>query len=542
MKYLLFFFIGLLFSCSAILQKQGTKSYKPPVQKNAAFHLSNGYQQDFLQLAAICHESFPLIDTYFPAEERKSLEEKILTRLGKPDVNKKIFTVESRKYLARFHNQHTNIYTGTNFLSIFPFIVYNQDNDWHLLNVATEYDSALIGKKILSLNGQPVSSFMEKASEYVFGENEICIRKAVVSTQIYHKSDFLKLAGLIPQSDSILVEVADHSPFWIRSVGSEQETRFYQVKAKPHPITNRKARFFDYQVLTERNMAYFQLNKFNDKDEMLEMVGTYVRGWLQPFARAYLKNQFKKKEPSSAVRYWYDPQRPSLKEYLAQMMNELDSLQIQYLIIDLRHNPGGNLLLGKQLLYHLSGKDELQDFHHYFYPSGLTRLFRPHEYENFEKSYIQKHQQKPAARQLYPLSAAQDTSDDFFKRIKDPTSSYYIAPQRKVFKGKVYVLADWTSGSAAALLTALLQDNDLASIVGTEVANNPTGPSTFTPFKLPYTKAIGSTASSYLSRPDSSKGDILQPDFRVEPSLQDHLQGKDPAWEKALELISASQP
>lgn len=541
MKYLLLLFTSFLVSCSAILQQQGTKSYKPPVQEKAAYKRYNGYQKDFLQLAAICQEGFPLIDSYFPADERSRLKEQIIARLGKADVNEKIFTVEARKYLAHFDNQHTNVYTNTRFVNFFPFEVYNHYNDWYLLNVSRENDSTLIGKKIVSLNRQPVSSFMEKTSEYVFAENEISSRKGVVSNQIYNKSDFLKLAGLIPQSDSLLVEVEDQPPFWIRSVKREQKVRFYEVKAKSHPITNRKSRFFDYQVLADSRLAYFQLTKFNDKDEMLEMVGTYVRGWLQPFARAYLKNQFKKQEPSSTVRHWYDPQRPSLKKYLSKLMNELDSLKIQHLIIDLRHNPGGNILLAKQLLYHLGGKDELQDFHHYFYPSGLTRLFQPHEYENFERSYIQKHKQKPAARQLYPFSAVQNASSDFFKRIKDPASIYYIAPERKLFKGKVYVLADWTSGSAAALLTTLLQDNGLATIIGTPVANNPTGPSTYTPFKLPYTKARGSTASSYLSRPDSSKGKILQPDYQIEPCLQDYLQGIDPAWEKAIELIASEK-
>lgn len=540
MRYLLLLSTSLwLFSCSAIV-KHGQKNYKPAIVKSAQYRQYNKYQKDFLHLSTLCQEGFPLIDTYFPPEQRKPLEQEILTRLGAPGVNDKIFTVQSRKYLAHFQNQHTSISTPAKFQGIFPFKIYNQGGNWHLLNISNQYDSTLLGRKIISVNQQPVTHFVNNIEEYVFAENEVNRRKSVVKNGLYNKSGFLKLAGIIPQADSILLEVEGVDPFWLKNTSGKKPIRFHYQKKRYHSVTGLRNRSFDYQLFPEKDLAYLQINRFFDKDDIQTMMSTYVRPAFRPLVKLYLKRQFKKKEPSRALSAYFDPQRPSFKAYLSEMMEKIDSLQLEYLVVDLRNNPGGNLMLGKQLMYFLSEEQELNDFKKYHYTSVVSKYFQPRKYQYFEKQYLLTNPAPLPEKQLFSFSSI--TGDSvFFSSIKNPSSPYYVKPNRPVFKGRVYVLADWTSGSAAALLAALLQDNGMATIIGTSVGNNPTGPTTFTPFTLPETKAAGSIASTYLVRPDSTKPEVLQPDFWVEPSLEDLLTGQDPAWEKALELIHLNQ-
>src|SRR6185503_12026247 len=118
---------------------------------------------------------------------------------------------------------------------------------------------------------------------------------------------------------------------------------------------------------------------------------------------------------------------------------------------------------------------------------------------------------------------------------------YYVAPDRPVFSGKTIVLANQNTGSAASILTGLIQDNQLAEIVGTTTANNPTGPTGMTPFKLPRSGIMISLPTGYGERAQPSNGDILQPDYWVENTVADLRTGRDAAFDKALELLQIKQ-
>jgi len=83
-----------------------------------------------------------------------------------------------------------------------------------------------------------------------------------------------------------------------------------------------------------------------------------------------------------------------------------------------------------------------------------------------------------------------------------------------------------------------MQDNRLAVIAGTTTANNPTGPTGMTPFKLPRSGIIVSLPTKYLERALPSNGDILQPDYWVESSVADLQAGRDAAFVKAMELLN----
>ena len=101
-------------------------------------------------------------------------------------------------------------------------------------------------------------------------------------------------------------------------------------------------------------------------------------------------------------------------------------------------------------------------------------------------------------------------------------------------------MSNYGTGSAAALLTTLFQDNNIGTIIGTSVGNNPTGATTYTPMKLPKTKANISIATTYIERPYKENGEIQYPDYWVEYSINDLILGEDPYLEKIKELIKAA--
>jgi C-terminal processing protease CtpA/Prc len=125
--------------------------------------------------------------------------------------------------------------------------------------------------------------------------------------------------------------------------------------------------------------------------------------------------------------------------------------------------------------------------------------------------------------------------------VTDPKSQFYVPPDRPVFNGRVIVLANQNTHSAAAILATLIQDNKLATVVGTTTDNNSTGPTGLTLFQLPRTKLRVSLPLEYYERPIPANGEIFKPDYWIEESVEDLLTGRDATFEKGLELIRKPQ-
>lgn len=197
--------------------------------------------------------------------------------------------------------------------------------------------------------------------------------------------------------------------------------------------------------------------------------------------------------------------------------------KIENLIIDLRNNSGGNLTLGKQLMYFLTDKDTLKSFKDYAFTSDIYKKYFKKDYQELNNKY----QQGVPQNQLVLTK----TEENLFSEITDKNSKYFIQASRPIFNGNIYILANYGTGSAAAMLTTLFQDNGIGKVIGTSVGNNPIGPTTYTPMELPKTKAKISIATTYIERPNKMKGKIQVPDIWVEYTVSDLINGNDPYLE-----------
>jgi C-terminal processing protease CtpA/Prc len=247
--------------------------------------------------------------------------------------------------------------------------------------------------------------------------------------------------------------------------------------------------------------------------------------------------QTRKKKPSKRLKKYFDPERPVFSEYVSQMVKESNEKGINKLILDLRNNNGGSVLICLQLLYHLTSREDLADFDLFIHNGDFYKHYFKNDFQDYVNSYYQKHSKYPTTDTLFHAGKA-NSNKNLFDKITDPNSPYFVQKDRPIFNGKIVVIADFSTHSAGALFTTLLQDNKVAQVIGTELSNNPTGPTTWTPFKLPNSKIEVSIPSQYLIRPDKTKSDKFTPDIYIEKSLQDIMSGRDPLFEKALEILS----
>ena len=178
----------------------------------------------------------------------------------------------------------------------------------------------------------------------------------------------------------------------------------------------------------------------------------------------------------------------------------------------------------------------MKNFKEYIYTSKIYKNYYKKEFRKFEKDYFQKFGKSVPDNKLVQSNFK---DKNLFSEISDKKSAYYVSPDRPIFKGKVFILADYNTGSAAALLTTLAQDNKIATIIGTSVGNNPIGATTWTPLKLPRTKTKVSIALEYMERPNKKLGPVQMPDYWVEYSVNDLFKGNDPFLQKAIDLINS---
>ncbi len=464
------------------------------------------------------------------------VEREILKKLENKRLTDLEFRLHLKNYLSNFNNQHTWIsLKGITIEGIYPFIPYNRDSSWYLFNTLKSIDKDLIGQRITSFNDVFLYDYEKQLFELVSAENITTKRKAISNwwfRPTYHEfvsGKSIDSVKLTFESGEILSvpKMTSGNLMWHLS---EKDFRH-------HPITKTKDRIYDYQIIDSIGTTYFQFHECYDKIELKEGIKSYVKPWLRPIANLYVNFQTSKKKPSKRLKKYFDPERPVFSKYVAQMIKESNDKGISKLVLDLRNNNGGSEIICLQLLYHLTNRKDLADFDLYVHNGRFYKHYFKNDLQDYIENYFKRNSKYPPTDTLFHAGQA-NSKESLFDKITDQESPYFIHKDRPVFNGKIVVIADFSTHSAGALFTTLLQDNKIAQVVGTELSNNPTGPTTWTPFKLPNSKIEVSISSQYLIRPDKAKKNKFIPDFYMEKSLQNMMDGQDPLFEKALEILN----
>lgn len=525
--FLLLLSYSLLSSCGVFLQNQGIKNYK--LKDDISQKGLNAYQYDFLYLSNLIEEGFPQLDSIFPKNQREKQVQQIVENLSTVENNAN-FVVQARRYLSNLKNQHTTIDLKQEFKSVYPYVIHISSDNWYLLNLPKQFDSLQIGKKMIKLNGVSIKDVEYNLINYTFAENKINQQSEICDEQFYNKPEYLKVIGVIKEvSDILKLEFDDQTVIELAPISTKRKIDLFDISFRENPITKYQSETYLYTINKNNNFGYLQFNESHDKIDILEFIDSYVKPWLQPIARSYVKRQFRKAKPSKLLASSYNPKYPVFKDFVWEFVDSLNNSKVENLIIDLRNNSGGNTTLGKQLIYFLTDNDTIKGFADFAFTSEMYKTYFKKEYQDLEKKY-------PAGVPQRDLVQT-NSGENLFFDITNSSSKYFIQKNRPIFKGNIYVLANYGTASSAAMLTTLIQDNGIGKVIGTSVGNNPIGATTYTPMKLPKTKAEISIATSYIERPKKDKGKIQMPDIWIEYTISDFLNGKDPYFEKVIKQI-----
>jgi hypothetical protein len=218
------------------------------------------------------------------------------------------------------------------------------------------------------------------------------------------------------------------------------------------------------------------------------------------------------------------------KKFIDNVFAELNGKKIPNLIIDIRGNEGGddevNLVLGNKLAKRQIEFPEYRELLRYETVSDAYRPFL----NTWDKSFYSR------KGQLVKLE------NGFYTWKKDRGNSV-IRQNSKAFQGQTYLLVDAANSSATFFLTAGLQQNKIATVIGSQTGGNRKGTNGGQLFFLwlPNSQIeVDIPLIGYYpltEQPDEG----LSPDIEVVVQIPDILSGRDKVIEKTLALIGKSK-
>jgi C-terminal processing protease CtpA/Prc len=243
------------------------------------------------------------------------------------------------------------------------------------------------------------------------------------------------------------------------------------------------------------------------------------------------------------VSHWDDPdEHPEndLRAKFAEYFSILDANKTKTLIIDIRHNGGGEETLGTLLLSYLAK----EPFRYY-----KAVLANGPDFDFFR--YAEGHEERDALpRYVAPLKVALSES-----LPGKPTAPYELVnrpnlglqqPSKPHFDGQVLILIDGGSFSTSAEFAAVCHSLRRATFIGEESSGAYYGDdSGITPtLVLPNTKLrIDVPLIAYYMAVDGRRNQNrgVLPDCFVKYTIQDELEGRDKGMELALKVAAGEK-
>lgn len=356
------------------------------------------------------------------------------------DIPEKKFT---KKELKKLENQK-GLFSRMNYV-VDGNRLFVKDN-------AGKFENIAVGTEILSIKNIPIATYLNKYRNFVTGDGfNTTFQKYALAKR--WATFFTVENGIL---DSVKIQTKYNGVIKSFYINREEKTKTEkkeEVKEKKQIYAIQENKIKDYNIITKdynRKLSYL------DKDSSI----AYMK--IATFSGTYSRTFYK------------------------QSFESIKKAKSKYLIIDVRDNLGGSLSEIHNLYSYLS----LQDFKFIkdIEVASYSSMFHADYYKEFPGVV------KPIAFAVYPfyfvgtVFSVKKKKEKFLLRNNNMFT--YKEPKKNAFKGKIYLIANGSSFSAASILAAKIKEDKRGIVVGEETggANDGTVAGRYATLKLPNSK------------------------------------------------------
>ncbi len=435
--------------------------------------------EDYNYLLNTLEETHPNLYAYITKKEFIKKTDEYRESLRNPISISEYYKI-LYKTIALIKQGHTLVFGDAGFGKFknegglsFPFTISYFSNHTYIDQNYSSNNLLTKGTELIAINKIPVTKMIEDFTPYLVIRPNGYIAKTLEYNWSkllwleYGFSNQFTISYILPNSDSI-------STTTIKGVKKEFITR---------DNTSRIKKDFDFHIEKDRNLAVMEINTFEFQFDEYDSL---------------LRSAFK----------------------------DIKQTGVNNLIIDVRANHGGNGNIVGTLVDYLTEKP--------YKSSGQSEV----KTSEATKECYTTH--PVFINAIEQARKAEGNSSHFMELIncflEKPAGTITTFPGKETipkenefrFNGNLYLLTSNETFSSGTLLSGLIKDNNLGTIVGQETSDNPTMYACIMLFELPNTKITIQNSTEYSVRPagyDDNRGVI--PDFKMVPTYLDIINGID---------------
>jgi hypothetical protein len=354
-------------------------------------------------------------------------------------------------------------------------------------NLSRKDTNVMRGALLKSIDNKPISAILDTMFRYISADGYNLTHKyQTISNGGVFRSMYGSLYGLKSKTPIEYIDTLGLLKKTELSLGIQivDTAAIRRQKEHPTPKKERKKALLQSQrnlrIDTSLNTAFLEVNTFASGNKL----------------RPFFKSAFKK----------------------------IHQQNIQNLVVDMRGNGGGSVLLSNLLTKYISDKPfKISD--------SLFALKRKSDYRKYESNYFVNH--------LFLLFLTHKRSDGHY-HFSHYENKYFKPKKKNHFDGNTYVLIGGNTFSAATLFTKALVDQPKVIVVGEETGGGAYGntawlipdvtlPNTKVRFRLPLFRLV-------IDK-NAQKGRGVVPEVEAGPSVNAIRKNEDYKMSKVLEMI-----
>jgi hypothetical protein len=320
-----------------------------------------------------------------------------------------------RPFIAAIMDGHTVLLKSRDDqgLALMPLSFASVEKCLYVDGVPSDKDKALLGAKLLSVEGVPFAEMFKRMPNLLGIEND--------THDLMMLNVFL---GITPLLKEVLPEWPDFSNIRVHlelGDGSTQDRSFALRDKNAPPLVRAESKLegpsmektqFAYRFLSpDKKTALLKIDGLDAYREMWESEGQ-GRDITKEVAAVY-QQILKREAPTDLAAALSGI--PSAVETFRQLAQEMKEAGTEVLIIDLSQNPGGNSLMADILTYFLYGTQKLAQI---VTEERSVRKYSPYFFEAFSGRSLDDINRQNAPVQSYPLTENDyDFAEDRLKEL-----------------------------------------------------------------------------------------------------------------------------